>query len=157
MPHGLNRYRQRRFIPYHPRPGAALRVRAGPPPCQGRIQSTVEWYMDNTASVEQAKANLTLTHVIYGLYAASFFVGITGLVAIILNYVKRGDVAGSFLASHFRWQMRTFWFGLLWTLIGVVTFYLVIGWLIMLANLIWIIYRLVKGWLRLTEGKAMYV
>lgn len=113
--------------------------------------------MDNTASVEQAKANLTLTHVIYGLYAASFFVGITGLVAIILNYVKRGDVAGSFLASHFRWQMRTFWFGLLWTLIGVVTFYLVIGWLIMLANLIWIIYRLVKGWLRLTEGKAMYV
>lgn len=54
----------------------------------------------------------------YALQAIGFFVGITYIVAIIINYVKRDDVKGTWLESHFRWQMRTFWFSLLWAIIG---------------------------------------
>lgn len=110
--------------------------------------------MDNTpAAGASAK---TLTTVIYALYAASFFVGITAIVAIVMNYVKKDDVAGTMLESHFRWQIRTFWFGLLWGVIGGLTFVLVIGWFVVMADLVWIIYRIVKGWLNLNDDKPMY-
>jgi hypothetical protein len=65
--------------------------------------------------------NITLTHVIYGLYGASLVMGFTAIVAIVLNYIKREDVAGTFLESHFRWQIRTFWFGLCGIVVGVIT------------------------------------
>ncbi|MEW6645910.1 MAG: hypothetical protein AB1450_01760 [Pseudomonadota bacterium] len=107
-------------------------------------------------STESERAARTLTTVIYALYAASFLVGITAIVAIIMNYVKKDDVAGTFLASHFRWQIRTFWFGLLWSVLGVLTLVVAVGWVILCANSIWIIYRIVKGWLYLNDGKPMY-
>ena len=105
---------------------------------------------------EKTKSAKTLTTVIYALYAASIFIGITGLVAVIINYVKRDDVAGTFLESHFRWQIRTFWFGLLWAILGGVALLLVIGWFILAANGIWVIYRIVKGFLKLNDNKPMY-
>ena len=113
--------------------------------------------MENGASPENKQSAKNLTAVIYALYAASFFVGVTALVAIIMNYVKKDDVAGSFLESHFRWQIRTFWFGLLWGVLGAVTTLIVIGWFALVANGIWIIYRIVKGWLNLNDNKPMYV
>src|SRR6185295_10571171 len=97
----------------------------------------------------------TLTTVVYGLQAAAFFVGITGIVAVVINYVKREDVAGTWLESHFRWQIRTFWFGLLWGALGVITFIIFIGWAILVADGIWIIYRIVKGWLNLNDNRPM--
>lgn len=112
--------------------------------------------MDNTALTENIKSAKTLTAIIYGLYAASFLIGFTALVAIIMNYIKREDVAGSFLESHFRWQIRTFWFGLLWGVIGGITMLILVGWLILSLNALWIIYRIVKGWLNLNENKPMY-
>jgi len=98
-----------------------------------------------------------LTTVIYALYAASYFVGVTAIVAIVMNYIKKEDVAGTWLESHFRWQMRTFWFGLLWGVLGALTVIVGIGFAVLGANLIWMIYRIVKGWLRLSENKSMYV
>jgi uncharacterized membrane protein len=100
--------------------------------------------------------NKGLTQVIYGLYAASIIVGVTYLVAIIVNYVKRDDVAGTWLESHFTWQIRTFWYSLLYWVIGIVTLFIVIGIPICIAAFIWFVYRIVKGWLRLNEGKPMY-
>jgi uncharacterized membrane protein len=97
-----------------------------------------------------------LTTVIYALYAASFLVGVSAIVAIIMNYVKKQDVAGTIYESHFRWQIRTFWFGLLWGVLGAVTWLVIIGWFILSADGIWIIYRIVKGWLYLNDGKPMY-
>ena len=97
-----------------------------------------------------------LTTLIYALYAASFLVGVTAIVAIIINYVKRDDVRGSIYESHFRWQIRTFWFALLWGFLGVLTAIVVIGWFVLMADSIWIIYRIVKGWLYLNDGKPMY-
>ena len=108
-------------------------------------------------SSEREKSAKTLTTIIYALYAASYLIGITAIVAIIINYVKKEDVAGTFLESHFRWQIRTFWFGLLWGVLGALTFLLVVGWFVVVADGIWIIYRIVKGWLRLNDNKPMYV
>lgn len=109
------------------------------------------------ATDPKMKENLTLTHVIYGLYGASLIFGITSIVAIVLNYIKREEVAGTFLESHFRWQIRTFWYTLLWGVIGVITLVILIGFAILIADLIWFIYRIAKGWLGLNEGKPMYV
>jgi uncharacterized membrane protein len=112
--------------------------------------------MENAEVVEVDQSAKNLTTIIYALYAASFLIGITAIAAIVMNYVKKDDVAGTFLESHFRWQMRTFWFGLLWGVIGVLTMMILIGWPILIANGIWIIYRIVKGWLNLNDNKPMY-
>jgi uncharacterized membrane protein len=105
---------------------------------------------------EQLKSARTITTAVYALQAASFLLGITFLVAVIVNYVKKEDVQGTWLESHFRWQIRTFWFSLLWTVIGVITLLIFVGYFILIATSIWVIYRIVKGWLRLTENKEMY-
>jgi uncharacterized membrane protein len=104
---------------------------------------------------EQLKSLRSLTQVVYVLYALSYFAGITAIIGIIINYVKKDDVAGTWLESHFRWQIRTFWFGLLWAVIGAATFFLLIGIAILFANFCWIIYRIVKGWLNLNDNKPM--
>lgn len=105
---------------------------------------------------EREQSAKTLTAIIYALYAASFFIGISCIVAIVLNYIKREDMHGTFLQSHFRWQIRTFWFALLWGILGAITTVILIGWAVLFANSVWVIYRLAKGWLRLNENKAMY-
>ncbi len=112
--------------------------------------------MDTPALSEKDKSVKNLTTLIYALYAASFLIGITAIVAIVMNYVKREDVAGTVAESHFRWQIRTFWFSLLWGVIGAVLTIVVIGFAIIAADVIWVIYRIVKGWLRLNDGKPMY-
>jgi uncharacterized membrane protein len=97
----------------------------------------------------------TLVMVVYALQAAGFFVGITWIVGVVINYVKKEDVAGTWLESHFRWQIRTFWFGLLWGLIGVITSFILIGFAVLFADAVWIIYRIVKGWLNLNENRPV--
>lgn len=98
----------------------------------------------------------TLTIVIYALQAASFVVGLSFLVAIIMNYIKKDDVRGTWLESHFRWQIRTFWFCLLWGLIGALLSAVFIGVIILLANAVWVIYRIAKGWINVADNKPMY-
>ena len=97
----------------------------------------------------------TVATVVYALQAVGFFIGLTWIVAIVVNYVKRDDVRGTWLESHFTWQIRTFWWGLLWAVVGAILFVLVIGWFVLIADAIWIIYRIVKGWLNLAEGKPV--
>lgn len=113
--------------------------------------------MENVSQTEKIKKAKTLTSIIYALYAISCVVGVTAIAAIIVNYIKKGDVAGTFLESHFRWQIRTFWFSLLWVVVGFMTMFIGIGLLIIFAAAIWSIYRIVKGWLRLSDNKPMYV
>ena len=103
----------------------------------------------------QMKALRSLTQAVYILYALSYFTGITAIIGIIINNVKKDDVAGTWLESHFRWQIRTFWFGLLWALIGAATVVILIGFAVLFANFCWIIYRIVKGWLNLNDHKPM--
>jgi len=116
------------------------------------------------------------TQLIYGLHAFSLLTGIVGaatlvgafligwpsLIAVILNYVKRGDVRGTWLESHFRWQIRTFWFGLLWVGLCLLFIIMTLGIGILIAWLplgllgIWFIYRIVRGWIALSERRPMY-
>ena len=113
-------------------------------------------------------ALISMTLVIYALFgvaavaglASSGFpliaplMGIVGIIAIILAYVKRGDAAGTWLASHYRWLIRTFWFSLLWGIVGAVIFVvfaiilvgLVVGYAIWVATTIWVLYRLIRGY-----------
>jgi uncharacterized membrane protein len=97
----------------------------------------------------------TLTAVVYALHAIGFFSGITWIVAVIVNYVKLDDARGTWLESHFRWQIRTFWWGLLWGLIGSVLLLILVGWLVLAAAGIWIIYRIVKGAMYLSENRPL--
>ncbi len=112
--------------------------------------------MSEVIDDKKFEADKKNTVIIYALYALSLVAGITCLAAIVMNYVMRDDIKDSILQSHFRWQMRTFWYSLLWGLIGLVLCVIIIGFFILFANLIWYIYRIVKGWSRLNENKPMY-
>lgn len=123
---------------------------------------------------QQPSPNLVLlTYVIYGLHlfgaitgvvttaavVTAFLTGWPSILAVILNYVKRGSVRGTYLESHFRWQIRTFWYALLWLVIGVVFAITIIGfplaWLVFGATGIWVLYRMTRGVLRLLNDKSM--
>lgn len=98
---------------------------------------------------------IKVTHAVYALQAAAFFIGLSYVAAIILNYVKLDDVKGTWLESHFRWQIRTFWWSLVWLVLGALSAVILVGYLVLTVAAIWVIYRIVKGWLRLSEGKPM--
>lgn len=103
--------------------------------------------------VIQKTKNVAL--VVYVLYALSFLYGITAIAGVVIAYIKRDDVRGTWLESHFAWQIRTFWWGLVWTVVGVVLALVAVGFLILFAVWIWAIYRVVKGWLRLNDGREV--
>lgn len=118
----------------------------------------------------------TWTQAIYALHALSLLTGILGaativgafligwpsIIAVILNYVKRSDVRGTWLESHFRWQIRTFWYGLLWVSLCIMFVVLTLGigliivWLPIAIVSLWFVYRIARGWLALREGRSMY-
>jgi uncharacterized membrane protein len=129
---------------------------------------------------EPSPSVLAMANLVYALHTLSIIIGVVGaatiigaflfsipsIIAVIINYVKQPEASGTFVASHFRWQIRTFWFGMLWGLIGglvFVLFWWVLGLGIVLGAMIWglaglwLIYRIVRGWLALREGKPMYV
>jgi len=116
---------------------------------------------------------VTLAHVIYALHAFSALTGLASsalivtaflsgwpsIIAVILNYVKRSEVRGTWLDSHFSWQIRTFWYALLWLAVGGILFITVIG--IPLAIVLWVgtglwvLYRIIRGWLALSSQRTV--
>ena len=112
-------------------------------------------------------------HVIYGLHALAVIVGVTGaatvagafvfgvpsLLAVILNYVKRDEVRGTWLESHFRWQIRTFWFTLVWLLVYYLLIFTLIGipvaFVLIVILGVWVAYRVIRDWLALGEGRSV--
>jgi len=112
------------------------------------------WQAQIKTPVETGLQRLAM--IVYGLQAASLLTGsLTLFAGVIINYVRMEDVQGSWIESHFRWQTRTFWYTLLWLVIGSVTTLILIGWAILLAASLWLIYRIVKGWVYLNEQRAM--
>ena len=97
----------------------------------------------------------TIGHVAYVLYALNLIFGITAIGGLIVAYIKRGDVAGTILESHFTWLIRTFWISLIGGIIGMVLTLAFIGWFVLLAVTIWYIWRVAKGWLKLNDGEAL--
>jgi uncharacterized membrane protein len=130
--------------------------------------------IDQQGSGAPMPSVLSVAHLVYALHTVAIVVGIVGaatvigsfvgslpsIVAVILNYVKRSDARGTWLASHYRWQIRTFWFTLLWALIGWALVITVIGAVVgvplLIALTVWLIYRIGRGWLRLRDQRPMY-
>ena len=114
-----------------------------------------------------------LTHIIYGLHAIAVGVGITSaatvaggfvfglpsLIAVFINYLKRGDVKGTWLESHFRWQIRTFWFTALWLVVyGLLIITLIgipIAWVLIALLGLWVAYRVIRGWVALADARPV--
>jgi uncharacterized membrane protein len=112
--------------------------------------------MEPMPTPEEKMASLkTLTAVIYGLYALSLLSGVTAIVAIVLNYIKREEAQGTWLESHFSWQISTFWWSVLWCVVGAITWIILIGWIVWGVAFVWFIYRIAKGWLNLNDNKPM--
>jgi uncharacterized membrane protein len=105
--------------------------------------------------VHRVEAARKIAQVCYALYAVSYFVGLTAIAAIIVDYLKREDAAGTWVASHFEWQIKTFWYSIAGVIVGGVLMIVGIGFLILAAVGIWSVYRIVKGWLALNDGKAV--
>jgi uncharacterized membrane protein len=123
---------------------------------------------------EPAPALVTATHLVYALHALSlligvltaatiigaFVFGVPSIIAVVINYLKMDEARGTFLESHFRWQIRTFWFALLWCVIGTLLIVTLIGiplaLAVFFADSVWVIYRIVRGWLALRDRKPMY-
>ncbi len=119
------------------------------------------------------RSTLLLVHVMYGLHAFSavngllspalivtaFLTGWPSIIAVIINYVKRGDVRGTWLESHFSWQLRTFWYAVLWLAIGAVLFVTLVGipaaFGLWMATGVWVLYRIIRGWIALTNEKEL--
>lgn len=99
-----------------------------------------------------------LTHVVYGLFALGLisagFLGLATVAAVVVAYLKRVDAAGTIYAGHFDWVIKTFWWGLLWCVLSAIATYIFIGWITGIIAVIWIIYRIVRGWLALFSGQA---
>lgn len=100
-------------------------------------------------------ASRSTVQLVYILYAIGFFTGITYIVGGIIAIIKKSDEQNAVMKSHFSHQARTFWFSVLWSVLGFLTAVFIVGYLILFANFIWVIYRLVKGWLAFSEGKAI--
>ena len=119
-------------------------------------------------------AHLTrVTHLMYALHAFSavmgvissaavvtaFLTGWPSIIAIIINYVKRGEADGTFLESHFSWQLSTFWRAVVAMIVCILLFVTIIGipfgWLLMVATGLWVLYRIARGWLALGDGRPI--
>lgn len=122
---------------------------------------------------------VTYVHVMYALHALAALIGITSsvtvvgqfifgipsIIAVIMNYARRSDARGSWLASHFTWQLRTFWFAVLWSVLVVILsaplMLVLVGFLTLPVGItligLWLIYRVLRGWLALKDAKPMPV
>jgi uncharacterized membrane protein len=131
-----------------------------------------------TVSGQTADAALiSYTHVIYALHSLSVLIGLTSavtivgsfvfglpsIVAVIMNYARQSDARGTFLESHFSWQIRTFWFALLWVLVilalSLPLMLVAIGFLTLYLGFVlvglWVIYRIIRGWLALRDRRPV--
>jgi uncharacterized membrane protein len=119
-------------------------------------------------------SSLVAAHIVYALHAVAIALGILGsstviggfvgsvpsIIAVIISYVKRGGARGSWAESHFRWQICTFWYALLWLLLGVLLIVTLVGapvgFGLLLVVTVWLVYRIGRGWLRLMDKQPMY-
>ena len=131
---------------------------------------------ENIAPSKVSLSHLSnVTNLVYALHSLSLLIGITtaasvvgafvfgvpSIIAVVINYLKREEAQGTFLESHFRWQIRTFWFALLWCMIAGFLFVTIVGipmaLIVVFAAGLWAIYRIARGWLALRDRKPMYI
>ncbi|WP_227681287.1 MULTISPECIES: hypothetical protein [unclassified Psychrobacter] len=148
---------------------------------QQRQDNTMSDSMNNDNMNNDKRRSLTTyNHITYFLYVISYFTaGLLWIVPIVMNYAKRHDANGSWLATHFDWQIKTFWYSIVLFLIGIVIITFALGgfgvsiladsdhiaigslllagfgFLIMIFTFVWHLYRIVRGWIALTDGRPV--
>ena len=129
-----------------------------PTPPQGPLAVQPPWGADGSA---EARANLRLlTHAMYALHLLSWAsAGVFSVIAISLNYARRGSLPDAFYGSHFRWQSRSFWWTLAWLVITLPlwVFFVFPGWFAWSVIGLWYLYRFIRGWLAFADGRPMPV
>lgn len=122
--------------------------------------ATVDFVVDGTRATQICPLGLSGdphdgegANTVYILYLVSLFVGITGIIGLVMAYVRR-DEAPEWVRTHYRFQIRTFWIGLLYITIGTVTAVILIGFLVWLFTVVWLIVRCVKGMQATSRGEA---
>ena len=127
--------------------------------------------------VEPMPSVLTVAHVVYALHTVAIVIGIVGaatvigsfvgslpsILAVLLNYAKRSSARGTWADSHYRWQIRTFWFALLWATVvfflGLPLTLVIVGFAVWIVGFfllgIWAIYRIARGWMALNAGRPI--
>jgi uncharacterized membrane protein len=111
--------------------------------------------IDNTSANANSKTK-DIVLIVYILQALSPLAGITLIIGIIMSYIKRSDATGTWLESHFKWQITTFWIYLCFFLVGAATVFIVVGYIVWVIGFIWLVYRICKGWIRLSENRPVY-
>jgi uncharacterized membrane protein len=132
--------------------------------------------MTNSPESNPSQSLYDWTQIIYGLHAlslvigivsaaaiiTSFLIGVPSIIAVIMNYMKRAEADGTWLESHFRWQIRTFWSGVIWVALCSLFVVLTLGlglfivWLPLGILGLWFVYRIARGWLALRDRRPMY-
>jgi uncharacterized membrane protein len=123
-------------------------------------------YGSNSTNEKDVSSSMTVTHIMYALHAlAPFTMWTLAIIAMIIGLVKRDDVRGTWLDSHYEYMSRTFWWGILWAVLAWGAFWVLgvltlgIGmavlWILPVIVLVWYLYRVIKGWLRLNENRAV--
>ena len=96
-----------------------------------------------------------VAHVVYAMYALALFNGFTALVGVVVAYLNRDAVRGTWMDSHMTWQIRTFWYGLAISVVGIITTWILIGWLILGLGYLFFVWRIAKGWVRLSNRRPV--
>jgi uncharacterized membrane protein len=111
-------------------------------------------YADPNAPRPQSVSNTTVAVIVYALYFVAYFIGVSAIVGVIIAHVQSG-LADPFLQSHYRFQIRTFWVGLLYLVVGGLLSIIIVGWFVLLWWFIWSLVRNIKGILALNEGRPI--
>ena len=130
-------------------------------------------YIAQPLAATPRQSLVTLTHVLYAMHGFSVLMGVLSpafivtaflfgwpsIIAVIINYIKRDDVRGTYLDTHFSWQLRTFWYALLWVIVIGLLMITIIGipvaWVVAIVVGIWVLYRIIRGWMNLASNTAM--
>ncbi|PLC50812.1 hypothetical protein CR159_06480 [Pollutimonas subterranea] len=97
------------------------------------------------------------TMIVYGLYALGLFLGgVPTVIGLIVAYLKRKEYSGTIYAEHLSFLIRTFWYGVLWSIVALILALVYIGFIVMFVVGIWYIYRIVRGFLYLNDGKGIW-
>mgnify|MGYP001810886452 CR=1 FL=1 len=105
----------------------------------------------------QANTDPMMAHIVYGLFVLGMATGgIAAIIGLVLAYVQRANVRSTYLETHYTWQIVTFWWGILWSIVGLVLSFILIGYVVWLFAFVWFLYRLVKGWSQLGQHKPVY-
>ncbi|MCH9692384.1 MAG: hypothetical protein K0U59_10055 [Gammaproteobacteria bacterium] len=116
---------------------------------------TEQFPLNTTEQHERSAYNLAT--LVYLIQTISLVTALPFFIAVIVNYAKRGDVHGTIAESHFRWQIRTFWFSILWLIIGWSTVWILgLGFVVWGISWIWVVYRVIRGWVVLADRRPAY-